>query len=204
MIACLDLEGVLVPEIWIAVAERTGIAALRRTTRDEPDYDRLMRGRLAILDEHRLGLPDIQVVIAAMEPLPGAAAFLEWLRSRTQVIILSDTFEQFAAPLMRTLGWPTLFCNRLEVAPGGRITGYRLRIPDGKRRAVEALRALAFRVVAAGDSYNDTTMLAAADAGVLFRPPANVVTDFPQLPVANTYAELQEAFVRLGAGEIEA
>lgn len=204
MIACLDLEGVLVPEIWIAVAERTGIAALRRTTRDEPDYDRLMRARLAILDEHRLGLGDIQAVIATLEPLDGAMAFLEWLRSRTQVILLSDTFEQFAAPLLRKLGWPTLFCNRLEVAPDGRITGYRLRIPDGKRRAVEALRALAFRVVAAGDSYNDTTMLAAADAGILFRPPANVIADFPEFPVATTYAELRDAFVRLGAGEIAA
>jgi phosphoserine/homoserine phosphotransferase len=204
VIACLDLEGVLVPEIWIAVAERTGIAALRRTTRDEPDYDRLMRARLAILDEHRLGLGDIQAVIATLEPLDGALAFLEWLRSRTQVILLSDTFEQFATPLLRKLGWPTLFCNRLEVAPDGRITGYRLRIPDGKRRAVEALRALAFRVVAAGDSYNDTTMLAAADAGILFRPPANVIADFPEFPVATTYAELRDAFVRLGAGEIAA
>jgi phosphoserine/homoserine phosphotransferase len=204
VIACLDLEGVLVPEIWIAVAERTGIAALRRTTRDEPDYDRLMRARLAILDEHRLGLADLQAVIATLEPLDGALAFLEWLRSRTQVILLSDTFEQFATPLLRKLGWPTLFCNRLEVTPDGRITGYRLRIPDGKRRAVEALRALAFRVVAAGDSYNDTTMLAAADAGILFRPPANVIADFPEFPVATTYAELRDAFVRLGAGEIAA
>jgi phosphoserine/homoserine phosphotransferase len=204
VIACLDLEGVLVPEIWIAVAERTGIAALRRTTRDEPDYDRLMRARLAILDEHRLGLGDLQAVIATLEPLDGALAFLEWLRSRTQVILLSDTFEQFATPLLRKLGWPTLFCNRLEVTPDGRITGYRLRIPDGKRRAVEALRALAFRVVAAGDSYNDTTMLAAADAGILFRPPANVIADFPEFPVATTYAELRDAFVRLGAGEIAA
>jgi phosphoserine/homoserine phosphotransferase len=204
VIACLDLEGVLVPEIWIAVAERTGIAELRRTTRDEPDYDRLMRARLAILGEHGLGLPDIQAVIATMEPLDGAAAFLEWLRSRTQVILLSDTFEQFATPLLRQLGWPTLFCNRLEVDAAGRITGYRLRIADGKRRAVEALRALAFRVVAAGDSYNDTTMLAAADAGILFRPPANVIAEFPQFPVTTTYAELRDAFVRLGAGEIAA
>ena len=202
MIACLDLEGVLVPEIWINVAERTGITALRRTTRDEPDYDKLMRGRLAILDQHQLGLPDIQAVIDTMEPLDGAIAFLDWLRSRTQVIILSDTFEQFAAPLMRKLGWPTLFCNRLEVAADGRITGYRLRIADGKRRATEALRALNFRVVAAGDSYNDTTMLGAADAGILFRPPANVIADFPQFPVTTTYAELQAAFVRGSAGEI--
>jgi phosphoserine / homoserine phosphotransferase len=198
MIACLDLEGVLVPEIWINVAERTGIAALRRTTRDEPDYDKLMRARLAILGEHRLGLPDIQAVIGTMEPLDGALGFLDWLRSRTQVIILSDTFEEFAAPLMRKLGWPTLFCNSLAVDANGRIVGYRLRIEDGKRRAVEALRTLAFRVVAAGDSYNDTTMLAAADAGILFRPPQNVIDDFPQFPVTRTYPELQDAFVRHG------
>ena len=199
-VACLDLEGVLVPEIWINVAERTGIAALRRTTRDEPDYDKLMRGRLAILDEHHLGLPDIQAVIDGMAPLDGALAFLDWLRSRTQVIILSDTFAQFAQPLMRKLGWPTLFCNALEVEPSGRIAGYRLRIADGKRRAVEALHAIAFRTVAAGDSYNDTTMLAIADAGILFRPPANVVADFPQFPVTTTYDELRAAFVAASGG----
>ncbi len=204
MIACLDLEGVLVPEIWINVAERTGIAALRRTTRDEPDYDVLMRGRLAILDEHKLGLRDIQDVIDGMEPLDGALAFLDWLRSRAQVIILSDTFAQFAAPLMRKLGWPTLFCHALEVDAGGRVTGYRLRQDDSKRKAVEALRSLAFRVVAAGDSYNDTTMLGAAHGGILFRPPANVIADFPQFPVTTTYAELQDAFVRASAGEITA
>jgi len=203
MIACLDLEGVLVPEIWINVAERTGIPALRRTTRDEPDYDKLMRGRLAILDEHHLGLPDIQAVIGTMEPLDGSLDFLAWLRSRTQVIILSDTFVQFAQPLLAKLGWPTLFCNSLEVERSGRIAGYRLRIEDGKRRAVEALRALNFRVVAAGDSYNDTTMLSAAHAGILFCPPANVVADFPQFPVARTYDELAAAFMRLGDGEIE-
>ena len=203
-VACLDLEGVLVPEIWINVAERTGIAALRRTTRDEPDYDKLMRGRLAILDEHRLGLPDIHAVIDGMAPLEGALAFLDWLRSRTQVIILSDTFAQFAAPLMRKLGWPTLFCNALDVDPKGRITGYRLRIADGKRKAVEALRALNFRIVAAGDSYNDTTMLKAADAGILFRPPDNVIADFPQFQVTRTYEELTAAFVRHAAGEIVA
>ena len=202
IIACLDLEGVLVPEIWINVAERTGIAALRRTTRDEPDYDELMRGRLAILDEHRLGLPDIQAVIDGMAPLDGATAFLDWLRTRTQVIILSDTFAQFAQPLMRKLGWPTLFCHSLEVEPSGRIAGYRLRIADGKRKAVEALRAIAFRTVAAGDSYNDTSMLGAADAGILFRPPANVVADFPQFPVTTTYEELRAAFVRASAGGI--
>jgi phosphoserine/homoserine phosphotransferase len=203
-VACLDLEGVLVPEIWINVAERTGIAALRRTTRDEPDYDKLMRGRLAILDEHGLGLPDIQAVIGGMEPLDGASAFLEWLRSRTQVVILSDTFAEFAQPLMRKLGWPTLFCHGLDVEPSGRIAGYRLRLADGKRKAVESLRALAFRTVAAGDSYNDTTMLGAADVGILFRPPANVVADFPQFPVTTTYDELRATFVRGGAGAIAA
>lgn len=202
MIACLDLEGVLVPEIWINVAERTGIPALRRTTRDEPDYDELMRGRLAILDEHKLTLHDIQAVIDTMAPLDGAAAFLAWLRERTQVIVLSDTFAEFAAPLMRKLGFPTLFCHGLEVASSGQITGYRLRIDDGKRRAVLALQALNFRVVAAGDSYNDTSMLGAADAGILFCPPANVIADFPQFPVTTTYAELRAAFVRGSAGEI--
>jgi phosphoserine/homoserine phosphotransferase len=204
MIACLDLEGVLVPEIWINVAERTGIVALRRTTRDEPDYDKLMRGRLEILAERQLGLPDIQAVIGTMEPLEGALGFLDWLRRRTQVIILSDTFYEFAAPLMAKLGHPTLFCNALEVAPSGRIAGYRLRIADGKRRAVEALRGINFRIVAAGDSYNDTTMLAAADAGILFRPPANVIADFPHFPVTTTYAELESAFVAHSGGELVA
>jgi phosphoserine/homoserine phosphotransferase len=204
MIACLDLEGVLVPEIWINVAERTGIPALRRTTRDEPDYDKLMRYRLAILDERKLTLRDIQAVIAQMAPLDGAIDFLAWLRERTQVIILSDTFSQFAAPLMRQLGWPTLFCHALDVGTGDRITGYALRIDDGKRRAVTALRALNFRVVAAGDSYNDTTMLAAADAGILFRPPQNVIDDFPQFPVTRTYDELRGAFVAASGGELPA
>src|SRR5262245_6133054 len=158
-----------------------------------------MRGRIAILDEHGLGLPDIQAVISGMAPLDGALAFLDWLRGRTQVIILSDTFAEFAQPLMRKLGWPTLFCNSLEVEPTGRVAGYCLRIDDGKRRAVDALRAIGFRVIAAGDSYNDTTMLGAADAGILFRPPANVVADFPQFPVTTTYQELQAAFARHGA-----
>lgn len=204
MIACLDLEGVLVPEIWINVAERTGIAALRRTTRDEPDYDKLMRYRLAILDERKLTLRDIQEVIGAMRPLDGAVAFLDWLRERTQVIILSDTFSQFAAPLMRQLGRPTLFCHALDVDAASRITGYRLRIDDGKRRAVLALRALSFRVVAAGDSYNDTSMLGAAHAGILFRPPQNVIDDFPHFPVTQTYDELRAAFVAASAGELSA
>ena len=193
-VACLDLEGVLVPEIWINVASRTGIEALRRTTRDEPDYDKLMRGRIEILDRHGLKLADIQRVIGEMEPLEGASTFLDGLRERCSVIILSDTFDQFSQPLMRKLGWPTLFCNTLEIDPGGRIAGYRLRQKDGKRKAVEALLGLAFRVIAAGDSYNDTTMLAVADAGILFRPPDNVIRDFPQFPVTRTYDELSGAF----------
>src|SRR5262249_53249353 len=204
MIACLDLEGVLVPEIWINVAERTGIPELRRTTRDEPDYDKLMRARIEILDRHRLSLRDIQLVIDAMGPLLGAREFLSWLRERAQVIILSDTFYEFAAPLMRQLDHPCLFCNQLEVDASNRIAGYRLRLRDGKRRAVEALRSLNFRVVAAGDSYNDTTMLAAADAGILFRPPQNVIDDFPRFPVTRTYTELREAFVQHANGEIPA
>jgi len=193
-VACLDLEGVLVPEIWINVAVKTGIEALRRTTRDEPDYDKLMRGRIEILDRHRLKLADVQQVIGGMEPLDGAQACLEWLRESFQVIILSDTFDQFSQPLMRKLGWPTLFCNTLEIDAAGRIAGYRLRQRDGKRRAVEALHTLAYRVIAAGDSYNDTSMLAAADAGILFRPPDNVAREFPQFPVTRSYAELRHAF----------
>ncbi|OQY67518.1 MAG: phosphoserine phosphatase [Polyangiaceae bacterium UTPRO1] len=194
LVACLDLEGVLVPEIWIGVADATGIAELRRTTRDEPDYDRLMRGRLAILEREGLGLADIQKVIAGMRPLDGAPAFLDWLRARAQVIILSDTFMEFAQPLMAQLGFPTLFCNTLVVDDGGCIRGYTLRIADGKRKAVMALKLLNFRVVAAGDSYNDTTMLDEADSGILFRPPDNVVRDFPQFPVTRTYDELRAAF----------
>lgn len=186
----MDLEGVLVPEIWIAVAERTGIPALRRTTRDEPDYDALMRGRLRILAEHGLTLADIQGVIAGLAPLPGAAEFLAWARERLPVIILSDTFEQFAAPLLRQLGWPTLFCHRLVVDERGRITDYRLRLPDQKRRSVEALRGLNYRVCAVGDSYNDTTMLAAADRGILFRPSPAVARDFPQFAVVEDHAAL--------------
>ncbi len=194
IVACLDLEGVLVPEIWIAVAERTGIEALRRTTRDEPDYDKLMRGRLELLEENGLGLLDIQNVIGKLDPLPGANAFLDWLRDRFQVVILSDTFYGFAAPLMRKLGHPTLFCHDLEVDADGHIRDYRLRIPDQKRASVAALMALNFRVIAAGDSYNDTTMIAAADRGILFRPPDNVAAEFPQFPVSQTFDELREAF----------
>ena len=196
VVACLDLEGVLVPEIWINVAAKTGIAELRRTTRDEPDYDKLMRGRLAILDRERLTLRDIQDVIATIRPLDGAREFLDWLRARTQVIILSDTFSEFAQPLMAQLGYPCLFCNSLVVDAAGHIRNYTLRIADGKRKAVMALKLLNFRVIAAGDSYNDTTMLAEADAGILFRPPDNVVRDFPQFPVTRTYDELRAAFER--------
>ena len=195
LITCLDLEGVLVPEVWIAFADATGIPELRRTTRDEPDYDKLMRGRLAILDERGFKLKDIQAVIATLCPLDGALDFLETLRSRTQVIILSDTFYQFAEPLMRQLQWPTLFCNELVVEPSGRVAGYRLRIPDGKKRAVAALKNLAFSVHAAGDSYNDTTMLAEADRGVLFRCPDKVADEFPQFRRTREYAELLAALL---------
>ena len=194
MIACLDLEGVLVPEIWINVAEATGIEALRVTTRDEPDYDKLMRNRIRILDAHGLGLADIQAVIRRMGPLDGAREFLAWLRGWRQVIILSDTFYEFAAPLMELLDHPCLFCNALVVDAHGRVRDYRLRLQDGKRQAVVALRQLNFEVIAAGDSYNDTTMLAAADAGILFRPSANVVRDFPQFPITHSYEELRAAF----------
>lgn len=191
-IACLDLEGVLVPEIWIAVAERTGIDALRRTTRDEPDYDVLMQYRLDLLAEHGLGLSAIQDVIATLSPLPGAADFLDALRARTQVVILSDTFEQFAEPLMAQLGRPAIWCHRL-IVDDDRISGYRLRLADPKRRAVQALHDLNFRVLAAGDSYNDTTMLLEADAGFLFHSPANVQAEFPQLPALDDYDELLAA-----------
>lgn len=194
MIACLDLEGVLVPEIWINVAERTGIAELRRTTRDEPDYDKLMRRRLEILDAHGLKLGDIQSVIASMRPLDGAPAFLEWLRARFQVIILSDTFEEFAQPLMAQLGYPTLFCNSLLVDPHGRICDYRIRIRDGKRKAVMALKLLNFDVIAAGDSYNDISMLQEADHGILFRPPEQIAAALPQFRIARSYDELRHAF----------
>jgi phosphoserine/homoserine phosphotransferase len=195
-VICLDLEGVLVPEIWIAFAERTGIAEFRRTTRDEPDYDKLMRLRLALLRQHGLKLADIQAVIAGLAPLPGAKEFLDALRARWQVIILSDTFYEFADPLMRQLGRPTLFCHRLEIDEQGFVADYRLRQSDQKRRAVEALKGLNFRVLAAGDSYNDTAMLGAADAGFLIHAPANVAAQFPQFPLHHDYAGLMAAFER--------
>jgi phosphoserine/homoserine phosphotransferase len=189
-IVCLDLEGVLVPEIWIEFSRRTGIKALARTTRDEPDYDKLMRGRIALLDKHRLGLPDIQAVIAQMRPLEGAREFLDALRARTQVVVLSDTYYEFAAPLMQRLGFPTLFCHELVVDDQGRVRDYRLRLRDQKRATVAAFRALNFHTIAAGDSYNDVTMLAEAHAGILFRPPANVIAEFPRFPVTRDYEEL--------------
>jgi phosphoserine/homoserine phosphotransferase len=199
-IVCLDLEGVLVPEVWIAFAERTGIAEFRRTTRDEPDYDKLMRWRLALLRQHGLKLADIQAVIAGMAPLEGAPAFLDELRSRYQVIILSDTFYEFADPLMRQLGRPTLFCHRLITDADGFVADYRLRQPDQKRRAVEALQGLNFRVIAAGDSYNDTGMLAAADAGFFIHPPASIAAQFPHFPAHHGYAELLRSIDAAAAG----
>ncbi len=188
-IVTLDLEGVLIPEIWIAVSERTGIVELQRTTRDEPDYDKLMRGRLAILDAHGLKMSMIEDVISTLSPLDGAKDFLDALRSLTQVLILSDTFEQFGRPFMRQLGWPAILCHRLVVVDD-RIVDYRLRQPDQKRHAVKALHGLNYRVVAAGDSFNDTAMLAEADAGFLFHAPPNIVDQFPQFPALNTFDEL--------------
>ncbi len=195
MLACLDLEGVLVPEIWIAFADKTGIKELRLTTRDIPDYDKLMRGRLKILDEHKLKLSDIQAVIRTISPLEGAGEFLNWLRSEFQVIILSDTFYEFAGPLMAQLGYPTLFCNYLESDNTGRIVNYRLRQKDGKTKAVQALKSLDFKAIAAGDSYNDTGMLKAADAGIFFCPPENIIKEFPQFKVTHTYEQLRAEFI---------
>jgi phosphoserine/homoserine phosphotransferase len=192
-VICLDLEGVLVPEIWIAFAERTGIPEFRRTTRDEPDYDKLMRWRLGLLRQHGLKLADIQDVIAGMAPLAGAREFLDDLRARFQVVILSDTFYEFADPLMRQLGRPTLFCHRLLVDEQGFVADYRLRQPDQKRHAVDALKGLNFRVIAAGDSFNDTAMLAAADAGFFIHPPPAIAAQFPQFPVCSNYGELRAA-----------
>lgn len=199
-IVCLDLEGVLIPEIWIAFAERTGIAELRRTTRDEPDYDVLMKYRLDILASHGLGLPQIQEVISGMSPMEGARDFLDSLRERYQLVILSDTFYEFAHPFMRQLGWPTLFCHSLESDDSGRLVNYHLRMPDQKREAVKRFKELNFKVVAAGDSYNDTAMLGEAHGGILFHPPENVVREFPQYPVVRDYAalraEIDQAFAQ--------
>jgi len=193
-IVCSDLEGVFVPEIWINVAERTGIEELRLTTRDISDYDVLMKRRLGILAENNLKLKDITDVIATMDPLPGAREFVDWLRSQSQLVVLSDTFVAFAKPLMEKLGWPTLLCHSLTVDAEGRVTDYNLRQHDPKMRAVQAFQALNYEVVAMGDSYNDTSMLQAADQGFLFRPPENVVAEFPQFPVARTYDALRELF----------
>ena len=198
-IVCLDLEGVLVPEIWIEFSKRTGIPELRRTTRDEPDYDKLMKSRLEILARHQLGLPDIQRVIAEMGPMPGAKDFLDDLRSRFQVLILSDTFYEFAMPLMRQLGMPTLFCHQLEADAQGLLVDYHLRMPEQKRAAVAALKGLNFKLIAAGDSYNDTAMLGEAHAGILFRPPENVIREFPQYPVTMDYAELNAEIEKASA-----
>lgn len=190
-IVCADLEGVFVPEIWINVAEKTGIEALRLTTRDISDYDVLMKKRLSILEANNLKLSDITRVIDTMEPLPGATDFVEWLRSQTQLIILSDTFTQFAGPLMKKLGWPTLFCHSLSVNGDGYVTDYVLRQKDSKEKAVSALKQLNFNVVALGDSYNDISMLKSADKGILFRPPENVVKEFPELEVTRNYDDLR-------------
>ena len=190
-IVCSDLEGILVPEIWINVAEKTGIKELRLTTRDISDYDVLMKRRLAILEENGLKIVDIQAVIATMDPLEGAVEFLDWLRSRTQVIVVSDTFVQFASPLMKKLGWPPLFCHTLSIAPDGTITGYNLRQADSKRQAVVAVKSLYYSTIAIGDSYNDITMLKEADAGILFDPPENVKNEFPEFPVTYKYDQLK-------------
>jgi phosphoserine/homoserine phosphotransferase len=195
-IICSDLEGVFVPEIWINVAERTGIDELRLTTRDISDYDVLMKRRLSILDANGLKLKDITDVIATMEPLPGAREFLDGLRARTQVIIVSDTYVEFTRPLMEKLGWPTLLCHSLTIDDSGAIAGYTLRQKDAKREVVKAFKSLNYRVVAMGDSYNDVTMLKEADKGILFRPPQNVIDEFPQFPVTKNYEELMEIFDR--------
>lgn len=190
-LVCLDLEGVLVPEIWIEFSERTGIPELRRTTRDEPNYDTLMKFRLNLLRQHNLGLPDIQAVIASMRPMPGAGQFLDELRRDFQVIILSDTFYEFAMPLMAHLGMPTLFCHKLETDAAGFVVAYHLRMPNQKKEAVQRFKELNYKVIAAGDSYNDTAMLSEAHAGILFHPPQNVIAEFPQFPIALSYEQMR-------------
>jgi phosphoserine/homoserine phosphotransferase len=199
-LACLDLEGVLIPEIWINFAEKTGIEKLRETTREVPDYDVLMRQRLRLLEENNLGIADIQAVIAELTPLEGAYDFLNRLKEHFQVVILSDTFYEFAAPLMKQLDYPTLFCHKLEISDDGKVLNYLLRQPDQKRKSVQAFHQLNFKVIAAGDSYNDTTMLSEADAGILFRPPDNVIAEFPQFPVTREYDELLAAFLEAQSG----
>lgn len=197
-IVCLDLEGVLIPEIWVAVAEKTGVEGLKKTTRDEPDYDVLMRYRLDLLEKHKISLADIQEVIGTLDPLPGAIEFTKWLMGQTRLIILSDTFEEFAAPLMKKLGNPTLFCHNLEVNEEGFVTNYCLRQSNQKQKAIEALRSLNFRILAAGDSYNDLTMLKSADQGIFFKPPLSITEENPQFPVTHEHNELKakiEAFL---------
>jgi len=200
-IVCSDLEGIFVPEIWINVAEKTGIKELRLTTRDIPDYDVLMKRRLAILDEKGLKIDDIKAVIDTMDPLEGALEFLDWLRSRTQIIVVSDTFVQFAGPLMKKLGWPTLFCNTLSIDPDGSIVDYNLRQKDGKREAVVSLKRLNYYTISIGDSYNDITMLKEADAGILFRPPENVKNEFPEFPVSYSYDDLKTIIQNIFAND---
>jgi phosphoserine/homoserine phosphotransferase len=201
-IACLDLEGVLVPEIWIEFAKVTGIESLKATTRDIPDYDVLMKQRLRILEENNLGLKEIQDVIATLKPLDGAVEFVDWLRERFQVIILSDTFYEFSQPLMRQLGFPTLLCHRLNVDERGMVVGYTLRQRDPKRQSVLALKTLYYRIIAAGDSYNDTTMLGEADQGILFHAPQNVIEQFPQFPAVHTYEDLKKEFIKASSREL--
>ncbi|WP_323814745.1 bifunctional phosphoserine phosphatase/homoserine phosphotransferase ThrH [Cellvibrio sp. NN19] len=201
-IACLDLEGVLVPEIWIEFAKVTGIEELKATTRDIPDYDVLMKQRLRILEEHKLGLKEIQDVIATLKPLDGAVEFVDWLRERFQVIILSDTFYEFSQPLMRQLGFPTLMCHRLNIDERGMVSGYTLRQKDPKRQSVLALKTLYYRIIAAGDSYNDTTMLGEADQGILFHAPQNVIEQFPQFPAVHTYEDLKKEFIKASNREL--
>lgn len=192
-IVCLDLEGVLVPEIWIAFAQESGIPELKKTTRDEPDYDKLMRWRIGVLKEHGLGLKQIQDTIAGIDPLPGAKEFLDELRSITQVIIVSDTFSQFAAPLMKKLGWPTIFCNSLEIAENGEITGFKMRCEQSKLTTVKALQSIGFNTIASGDSYNDLGMIKAGKAGFLFKSTDKIIADNPDIPVYETYEELLKA-----------
>jgi len=195
-LACLDLEGVLIPEIWIEFAKKTGIEELKATTRDIPDYDVLMKQRLKILEDNNLKIDDIQEVIATLKPLEGAKEFIDWLRERFQVVILSDTFYEFAKPLMAQLGYPTLFCHKLEVSEEGYITDYKLRQVDPKRQSIKAFHGLNFRCIAAGDSYNDTTMLSEADAGILFKSPQNVIDEFPQFPAVHEYEDLKKEFLK--------
>ena len=201
-IACLDLEGVLIPEIWIAFAEKTGIEGFNRTTRDEPNYDVLMNYRLNLLREHQLGTNEIQSVITTLEPLEGAVGFVDWLRERFQVVILSDTFYEFASPLMKPLGYPTLLCHQLECAEDGSVLNYHLRQANPKRQSIVALKSLYYRTIAAGDSYNDTTMLSEADAGILFHAPENVTNEFPQFPSVHTYEDLKLEFIKASHRQI--